>query len=1098
MYDKQRTHRDDADDAYTRLKQGVAAVAAVETQKQQQQQQQQQQPSGAGAGRQQQQPYGAGAGRQQQQQPYGAGASRQQQQQQQPPYGSNASQQYQGAAHGTWSMPAPPMSTGSGRGPYPDAYGATLPLPNIVFSDNGLMLEGEEGGRLLPSQRFAMRIITGMVHSKQLIGRWSLRSALVFHAMGSGKTLIVHALLNYLAGLAQLNKSAACRVVLMWQNEDAKVRHERFIRSNKFNVFAAPVRSPETEAIHEDLMFTTLDARDAVLSAMQIMSSAKRDEVDARIRDKNTARASLVQTKSEIIDLHAKIARATSNKQSAMDARGSDTKMPSAYDRELLSLRQELIALQKEQKEGQGRSGASLRIPEAKCSSANRALFVVDEVHDLIGEPNVETYLALLIGVFCDHARVVLMSGTPVSSVSPIMDITRLLLLVGGKPFFLWVMAGARRETRSHSALVAFVQGLGYETLAKITLRGFGKSRPEFKDIVKNPTHGALEKMLSETGVHLDYLKTKLREVETRVFDIVSHSASADPTLGMFRKTLGALMQHGSIVVSYYGLANGNRAEYSKTRENFSGYKYDDLVGATAYALRQPCLVGPLVELLGADGAKSAGAIAGDHATVQRILAGDESARISAGTGTGAGGRTYRYVDKLPRAQVTTPAFTQSDSRFLAVTVPPYALHPDRAARMSSAEIAYGVSASEVAAWLTANMSMHESWVNANEASREAEVARNYGRYALAWALCVAVLATRAACASQIEHQKATAVVFMVDRVSYGAMTEQGTMSRQEMELIVHYVMRSTTGHPVLGGVYTPYKLAFASTLPADSAPAASTASPSHAAPAAFGGPSGPSGPASRRSLRTKSASGGKPGGVLKRRVRINPPRQAAAPASPASVSASSANSADAFAASSTSTTTTTTTTTTPMGLRKKDSDYDPVFFVADNSTTIVQIIGFDTDATHRETQGLFVSASDASNAIPGGAMILVQDSWTMDKGVDKLGVEGHDYALYDGLVVVGLPRMSATKARQLVARIDRVNTRTDRPRRHRFVLFCLAPGMPTLDQIGTALVERQVAMIEEALVSAARDCDLNVSAAEKATFKCQGQGQGRRMEVYV
>jgi hypothetical protein len=152
-------------------------------------------------------------------------------------------------------MPPPPMNRRSSSGAFPDSNKHTPPHGGIVFSDNGLMLKGPEGGVLLPGQKFALRIITGMVHSRQLIGRWSLRGALVFHAMGSGKTVVVHALLNYLAGLVRNNKSAACRVVLMWQHEDSMRDNERKIRSNEYNVFAAPVRVGPNEPIHKNLMF---------------------------------------------------------------------------------------------------------------------------------------------------------------------------------------------------------------------------------------------------------------------------------------------------------------------------------------------------------------------------------------------------------------------------------------------------------------------------------------------------------------------------------------------------------------------------------------------------------------------------------------------------------------------------------------------------------------------------------------------------------------------------------------------------------------------------------------------------------------------------
>lgn len=164
---------------------------------------------------------------------------------------------------------------------------------------------------------------------------------------------------------------------------------------------------------------------------------------------------------------------------------------------------------------------------------------------------------------------------------------------------------------------------------------------------------------------------------------------------------------------------------------------------------------------------------------------------------------------------------------------------------------------------------------------------------------------------------------------------------------------------------------------------------------------------------------------------------------------------------------------------------------------TVVSIIGFDLVGAHREAQGKYGAADAAAEKNPTGKLILVQDMYTIHEGVDQLGVEGHSYDKYDGLIVVGIPRMSATKARQLVARIDRVNASEGRTARRRFVMFIRAPRMATLDDIGSDLSERQVAAIEDVLVRVARDCDLNVTDAERAAFKCAKTKAGL-MEVYV
>jgi hypothetical protein len=306
--------------------------------------------------------------------------------------------------------------------------------------------------------------------------------------------------------------------------------------------------------------------------------------------------------------------------------------------------------------------------------------------------------------------------------------------------------------------------------------------------------------------------------------------------------------------------------------------------------------------------------------------------------------------------------------------------------------------------------------------------------------------------------------------------------------------MRHAKGHKVLGNAYTPYILAFDSTVTAASAAevrAMQGEAPEHTQEddddddaSAFGTEFGkpPMRSKRKRVLLPRRSS------IKKEHVGVAAPT-ATAPTAPRDNNKNKDNNDEDNDRS---------TNSKSKSKSKSSADEDdggpgPAMV----GETVVSIIGFDLVGAHREAQGKYAAADAAAAKNPTGKLILVQDMYTIHEGVDQLGVEGHSYDKYDGLIVVGIPRMSATKARQLVARIDRVNASEGRTARRRFVMFIRAPRMATLDDIGSDLSERQVAAIEDVLVRVARDCDLNVTDAERAAFKCAKTKAGL-MEVYV
>ena len=434
-------------------------------------------------------------------------------------------------------------------------------------------------------------------------------------------------------------------------------------------------------------------------------------------------------------------------------------------------------------------------------------------------------------------------------------------------------------------------------------------------------------------------------------------------------------------------------------------------------------------------------------------------------------------------------------------------------------------SAAEIAKWLDDNMAMPDSWTKANAASKGAEVAKNYGRYALMWALCVAKRAAIAARNSEEPNQRASSVVFMVDRKSYGSMNDRKGMSRQEMELIVHHVL-GNKDHPIVASRddTRQYRLSFDSqvTSSAESIAATAALGPSSEAQSEdteFGalGSSGPydsSGASGSFGLPVRRA-------VRLRRLRMTPRKGREDPdddpdADPDAKAAKSAKAAavaswvssegakdhgakrpvpyasKAYTDSTSSLLSASTASTSSLRSASTSSlrSASTASTASTDSTEpvtepVVEIVGIDFVAIHRASQDLFGKAVEETVSNPNGMLILVQDMYT-DDAFERLAVEGHDYAKYSGLIIIGIPPLSATKARQLVARIDRVITEKRAAKSRRFVMFIRTHTMPNVEDIGSTDGDKQVAEIERALVNAALDCDKNVTQQERSAAASQ------------
>ncbi len=899
----------------------------------------------------------------------------------------------------------PTESRGRAHVPSSDAY--TPPSPSILHSQSGIAIRGgsDPAAKLLPPQWLAMKLITGLRTTQPGL----LRSALIFHTMGSGKTVIVHALLNYLAGaISRAGKSLACRVVLVWQTESAKQANEELIRLNSFNVFAA-VRPRHTTELHRNVRFTSIGiGRDDVLDALQIMSPSMAAELAKRLKGKNAAKTSAGNAQIALTDArHALDTLLKEQRESRASGRP-----PSEIADDLRKAREQVARLVERTNVEGAASREPVRIEHAACAQENSTLFVVDEVHELFREVNAEMYYALLTAVSHGHARVVLMSGTPISSESPIADCARLLLLVGGRSFIQWILAGSKSARVAE--LRAAVDRMTYAALNELTTP-FYSGTARYRGVLANPSHSAIKAIQAEAAAKLDQMKATLREVETVLVGILlTHT---DPTkLGV---VLDRMCEHDSIAVSYYGRMNGNLVDYEKNREDFSSYEYKDLARMALLALKQPVVAQDALDALAdGDGLRSVLDGAPGGARIVR----------------GSSGLSY---DGGRPAVVIVPKFTQSTARHLVVTVPPYVVHPARAAKMSARELIGDVSAAEVAAWLTDNMKMSKAWDGASVASREAEVFRNYGRYALAWALCVARIIAYTATRSKIDQQKASAVVLMVDRHTYGMLSKGGkgsAMSREEMELIVHLVL-GDNNHPVFRKAGLPemperkYRLAFNSTLASDADADADEDETEFGA---------------RRPRRV---------------VQSPRKRPAARHGDP------------------------------PAHRSRSRTDPPPVPLADGPDQSVSTIEGFDLEKVRAQSAGLFGKVSVDVTSSPSGIEMLVQDVWTDDVGSSTLAVAGYDYAEYDGICVVGLPRLEATTARQLVSRIDRVSVAgRGGKKRRRFVVFIREPSMQAIESIGGSQNDRRVSTIELALVRAARDCANNVQSTERASFECAPQ----------
>ena len=918
-------------------------------------------------------------------------------------------------------VPAIPIMS-RGNDQLPLAVEGTPPLDRILHLPSGIARRGgtDPTAKLMTGQWLAARLITGLKTAHPV----PIRSALVFHAMGSGKTIIVHALLNYLAGVAsRAGKSLACTVVLVWQNEDARLRNEDFIRKNKFDVFAA-VKPEDKARIHRNLKFCSIGGtgREDVLDALQIMSSRSARVLIDQLKKKNKAGTSHAEAGTKLSDARHTLAGFRTESRNSREGSGRN---PSriAKDIEEAELNVKTLA-EKHKREGEA-SATRVHIAHAACAPANRALFVVDEVHELLREDNAEMYYALLTAVFHGHARVVLMSGTPVSCESPITDVARLLLLVGGLPFFQWILAGSK--SKQAPDMRVSVGRMTYAAMYELTTPAYNKTA-RYRGVMTNPSQETIRAIQADAAVKLDQMKASLRDVEAMMVGILTVHTDAQ-RLGA---VLDRMCEHDSIAVSYYGRMNGNLAEYGANREDFASYDYSDVARAAKAALKQPVVEAGVLRMLAEEGG------------LQPVLDG-----LPDGTRIVRVGDEHAYEGTPVR--VVAPKFTQSNARHLVVTVPPYTAHPARAAKMAAHELIGDVCAAEVAAWLTDNMQMSQAWADASASSREAEVVRNYGRYALAWALCVARVVAYAATRSTIDQQKASAVVLMVDRHSYGKLNKGGkgvAMSREEMELIVHLVL-GDNNHAVFrkAGLRETqerrYRLAFDSTLGSIAEADADDDDETEFGTSVDGGPSGPPRLRPRRLARRRE------------------PREPDARREPREPDARRA--------------------------RREPSEPSAARIAEAADEPVAHIEGFDMDKARAHARGRFGKASDEETSTPRGIEMLVQDMWTEAGGAITLAVEGYDYPAYDGLIVLGLPLdIAATKARQLISRIDRVSVAASRgKKRRRFVAFIREPSMQAVESIGGTDSDLRVDAIERALVRAALDCANNVKAAEASSFEC-------------
>lgn len=903
----------------------------------------------------------------------------------------------------------------------------------IVPSSAGYRVRNADGtgGKLLPYQRLALDAFAG-----ETPGARPVRSLLVFHSMGSGKTPIVHAFLNYLAGVAgqsiegvQRPASLACRVALLWQNEQTAREQKRSLEKNRYGIFAG-YNKPEHDS--GNIFFGTIDEKadiDELKTQLQIPSErwyanykAVKKRSGAESEGRKEAGMGLEDLRQELRQIKA-----------------DRTMMPSEKGRAVQGLQAEIAALTAQQAASTTGSETSRSLDAAlrvwPCSTDNPVLFIVDECHKLFTDTNA-AYPLLRTCVTCGHAKVALLSGTPVTSAEPLKEFVRLCMLLGGKE---WIVAALelvepppRRASRriqmecTYDALKAVMFGKG----------GLHVTRSE------GVTKKAWAEHMGKTHSTLESLNQQLADAEAAVMAHIAAAAAAAPKdASAETKAVDALIaKTPRLNISYYGRINGNVVAHERFRDDFASYDFS----AIADLLRRTHV---------ASVPGSTHVWEGKHDENFEEVGGEMFTRT-------VDGKQYAVVDgrvvyqgadatALPGPPAHTgvwhsvrefvPAFLPNRRiRCLHACVPPWFRHTyiDEAGKSVPLDkFADGYDAHDMYvydhtfAWLRQHMRVTDAWDKASRESKEYFMRAGHSAiYEMVCALAV-VYVTACACVFESDAEHRTNLVVYIDRSTYN-------LSRAQLELLIYAVFDGSMGHKLHEETQhpgVPYagadtkkdgRLTFQVGWETTVASGARTLSQWLSA---FGKPPPP---AARKSFEPDAEA-------TRRAVE---------------------SFGQLFAL-----------------------DMQAALRAATNRTTMWEE-ELRSDVGDQRASKSYMSLH-----------VLFRDMFVTEANGESLSTEGDDLGMFGGLFILNLPmQMTSQRLEQLFDRINRVNTaKTTKTKTKKFIMCTtrpdvLDPGTPTpLRMMGRTAKDRLVKALNETLVRYAGDCAKMRTDAESAAFLC-------------
>jgi hypothetical protein len=650
---------------------------------------------------------------------------------------------------------------------------------------------------LFPYQRLALDAFAGAPGSR------ALRNLLVFHSMGSGKTPVVHAVLNLVVGVAlgavpkAPASSLTCRVALLWQSTKDAERQRAFLRRNHSGIFAGvDGASPD---VHPAIFFGSIDNKsdvDALKDQLQLPTEGWL----ARLRATQKA-ADAGSKELAALQMKARDSSRAEHKQqhelsrldggSAWDdpvAGPSERQVQAklgAIKRDKLELAKKLEAAQKVH---------AVRLAERKarraswqCTPRNRLLFVVDECHKLFAEGN-RAYGLIRCCVTCDHATVLLMSGTPVTSAEPVREFVRLCMLLGGRR---WTLAALRLAGTDDKAAArggagptkglydAVAATCTYAALAAVLRTGVPAD-----DI----TNARYAEMLRASSATLDAVDLALKAAEEHIVGFLAKNAQrAAPLVALDHE--GARLLH----ISYYGRVNGNVAMHELERPDFTQYDFASVL--TRLRASKLAAVPGATQISGGEGDPNFELIDGAYYSrtidpaAYTVDAQGRAHRRDAPLRPGA----LRHAGPWHSTREFAPTFMPNRVvRCLHVCVPSYVANTYRdGGKLVPSDKAPaergGLVHDHVVAWMLEHMATTPEWRGATNEARVFQLkGKHWPWYHFVWALAVAYAI---ACACTFDAPKQTNLVVYVDRDTYG-------LSSQQMELLIHAVFDGSLRHP--------------------------------------------------------------------------------------------------------------------------------------------------------------------------------------------------------------------------------------------------------------------------------------------------------------